>query len=335
MRVAIDANIWIAERLLRSSMGAALLYAIKRQKGVILLPTTTKAEVVAGVVSEGQELVDQIQQALGVLQALRGERPDIPLPSEEDFRSSVESRLADLSPMIVHLQHTREHLDSALARVINKRPPAHRKEEFRDALFWEVAHSEALNRPVHILARDAAFYEGNKFENGLSRELKAECNASGANVTIFDSVQCFLNNLGQEALQPDRQEVTEALQGALAGHFQKLASSSPFDLGALRTAEVEAFVTQKHEQLAVRFSLEYDVRNLTTSSGVLLEATLVASGSASFNIDEKMVSNVQVSSTDFFAPDGFRVIGNRTIYASGSAVLGIRQVPYSVRRKLH
>jgi hypothetical protein len=335
MRIAIDANIWIAERLLRSSMGAALLYALKRKNGAILLPSATRAEVIAGVRRDGQEIVDTIQDALGLLQALRGERPEIPLPSQEDFEKSAEARLIDLAPMIQDMQHSTDHLEAALRRVVDHRPPAHKKEEFRDALFWELAKSAALQGPIHILARDAAFYEGSKFENGLAKELRAECDASGASITIFASVESFLTGLGQDVLQPDRDDVTSALETALTAHFEKIASASPFDLGALRRAGIEAFLTEKHDQLAVRFELAYDVQNLTTTTDVFPEAALEASGSANYNLDTKTVSNVQVTSTSFHSPDGRRLIGHRTIYASGSAVIGIRQVPYTLRRKLN
>jgi hypothetical protein len=36
--VVLDANIWVAERLLHSSIGSAFLYAVTRAKSSILLP---------------------------------------------------------------------------------------------------------------------------------------------------------------------------------------------------------------------------------------------------------------------------------------------------------
>jgi predicted nucleic acid-binding protein len=43
--VLLDANVWVAERLLQSAIGGALLYALTRAKATIVLPEVVELEV--------------------------------------------------------------------------------------------------------------------------------------------------------------------------------------------------------------------------------------------------------------------------------------------------
>jgi hypothetical protein len=43
--VLLDSNVWVAERLLQSSIGSALLYALARTKSSILLPEVVELEI--------------------------------------------------------------------------------------------------------------------------------------------------------------------------------------------------------------------------------------------------------------------------------------------------
>ena len=43
--VLLDTNVWVAERLLQSSIGSALLYALACTKSSILLPEVVELEI--------------------------------------------------------------------------------------------------------------------------------------------------------------------------------------------------------------------------------------------------------------------------------------------------
>lgn len=62
--VVLDANIWIKERLLRSGMGAALLWAVRKTEGFLLLPDTTRFEIVNGVKKEIIKSTAEIEKNL-------------------------------------------------------------------------------------------------------------------------------------------------------------------------------------------------------------------------------------------------------------------------------
>ncbi len=58
--VVVDANIWIAERLLQSSIGSAFLYAVTGAKSAILLPEVVELEI-------SRVLPDMAERAVGVI----------------------------------------------------------------------------------------------------------------------------------------------------------------------------------------------------------------------------------------------------------------------------
>lgn len=86
--VVLDANIWIGSRLLKSSLGAALLYVLRQINGQIGLSKITEAEAIKDIVEAGEDAVRKIDKNFLTLQAITGIRPDYPFPSHHDFEKS-------------------------------------------------------------------------------------------------------------------------------------------------------------------------------------------------------------------------------------------------------
>jgi hypothetical protein len=80
--VILDANVWIKEQPLNSSIGAALLYRLAKIDGRIGLPEVTETEVVSKIVITGREAVGTIKNNLATVRTLIGKTEDIELPSD-------------------------------------------------------------------------------------------------------------------------------------------------------------------------------------------------------------------------------------------------------------
>ncbi len=89
MLFALDANVWLKEGLLRSAVGVAFLHAIRRLKGRLLLPDSTRMEIFVGVERRGCKAVDQVDAGFTSIQSLLGHKPIYSLPSAVDFRNAA------------------------------------------------------------------------------------------------------------------------------------------------------------------------------------------------------------------------------------------------------
>jgi hypothetical protein len=103
MFVALDTNSWFRERLLRSGLGATLLFAV-RQRGVrLVVPQVVRLETLARLTAEGVGAVSAIREALVTVAAIVGRRPDPDLPVEEGIRKAIQDRLGELAEFIDEL----------------------------------------------------------------------------------------------------------------------------------------------------------------------------------------------------------------------------------------
>ena len=101
MIIALDANAWISERLLRSSVGTALLYAARRIGAHIVLPEVTRKEVIHKILETGRDAVSKVSRDFLIIQAIVGSRPDYRLPSDAEFERAIAARFQELGERVV------------------------------------------------------------------------------------------------------------------------------------------------------------------------------------------------------------------------------------------
>ena len=68
--VVVDSNIWVAERLLQSSIGSAFLYAVTGAKSSILLPEVVELEIARVLPDLAERAVGIIRRELSLLRQL-------------------------------------------------------------------------------------------------------------------------------------------------------------------------------------------------------------------------------------------------------------------------
>jgi len=79
--VLADANIWISERLLQSTIGGALLYTIISSDSKILLPEIVELEIGTVLPELAERAVANIRRDIGLLKQISGLRISVSVPT--------------------------------------------------------------------------------------------------------------------------------------------------------------------------------------------------------------------------------------------------------------
>lgn len=337
MIVVLDANVWIKERLLRSGIGAALLWALRKTEGFLLLPDTIRFEIVNGVKKQFNESAAEIDKNLVTIRALVGQSQEITFPASEEMGQIIDSRLSSLGTLVKEISHKNEHLELALQRVIGHLPPAHKKEEFRDSLLWEmcVDTATATQNEMVFITEDAAFYQKDKYENGMAYLLREEVERTGAKITIFPNISLYLSTLKEEVLKLDPNLVIPAIDEHVYSTVQASVGNSPHSSIELSESKIDTFLTEVPDDIAIDFKLRYKISDLELQEGVTLhEAYGIAEGSSMFNVHKASISNVQMTGYRIENIEGQTVRQNGYAYLSGVIFGGPRSIPYTLRKKI-
>lgn len=337
MLVLLDANVWIRERLLRSAIGASLLYALNRSNGRIGLLAVTRQEVEIGTIDAVLKAAKSIESAFVTVQAIVGRRPDYALPDAERVRNAVEARFKEIRALIEDIPVTMADYEGAMGRVINGLPPNERKEQFRDSLLLHVAVERAQTQAVHLVTADGDFYEGGRMDRGITRELLNEISSCAPKLTIYQSVEGLLARLGDQALGVNTDHIIELVMQEITPDMQHRASEKNYVLGAVRRSTTEVYATERREILSVSFTITYAAADMPLTDGhIVADADVHVAGTASYNTESHTVENFELGTIETTDANGERLIGHSVIFARfSSAVLGVRQIPYSVRRRLN
>ena len=327
MIMVLDTNVWLKERLLRSATGVALLYAVRRVGAKLLLPDTTRREILAGVERDGAGAVNNVERGLRIIQSLVGTRPGVETPTAEDFRRAAEFRLDELQDLIEPVAVTSNHLERALDRVIEHRPPASTREEFRDCVLWECIRD--LDEECLFVTEDSDFLDKTAKGSVLSSELGEE---SGGDVRLFANIADLLRAVESQLPQVNVERIADAIAAAVEPELEAAAASQDWHPGHRIDSSVELYATERSNTITAVFDLEFQALD-----GEDLQGTRVSEGVARVTgeclwSDERGVSEMALDRIDLFTGDGDRIKGG-VAYVRGAVISGggPPAVPYKVR----
>jgi hypothetical protein len=95
--VVVDANIWVAERLLQSSIGSAFLYVVTGAKSSILLPEVVELEIGRVFPDLAERSVGLIKRELSLLRQLSGHDLHVTAPSALAIEEGIKQNSAACS----------------------------------------------------------------------------------------------------------------------------------------------------------------------------------------------------------------------------------------------
>lgn len=254
MLFALDANVWLSERLLRSATGAAFLHALRRLGGRIVLPSSTREEVLSGVARFETETVDRINASYTKWRTFVGSTPKYSVPASGSFRTAAEERFATLGELLLPVELELRHFQSALERVNGHRPPAATREQFRDCLLWEVLLEQAVDKRA-LVSADKDFIEKGRGTGKLAAELEAECNGG---IRLFGSLAEALLAVQSQAPAADYEGAIESITQSLLPVAREYEEAQAWILGDRVEANVKLFATEDPNETAAVFDLTFN-----------------------------------------------------------------------------
>jgi hypothetical protein len=330
--VCLDSNVWIKEGLLRSSVAAAFLFALRKRDSHILLPKIVRSEVEERVIAECQVIVGRIDKDLVSFQALTGSKPGLEWPSSEKLSKLIAARFDELSTLLRECQHDPPKMGRALNRVISRVAPSHHKEQFRDSLIWETVVEISHADDVALITDDSDFYGPSKDLHPLLAE---EIRLEKLNLEVFRDIDSYLKSVSHEELRPDLNLISRLLDDSLRPGVA--ASVSRWDIVLIEVTkyQITPFATEKPNQLAIRFDMTYSgIKQPAGSVSGDPVSIVVSSGTCMYDLDKSLVRDVHTPLITALGPDGRELNKAATFYMSGGISIGLPRIPHTVRREL-
>ncbi|MGY8663482.1 PIN domain-containing protein [Bradyrhizobium sp. UFLA05-109] len=294
--VLLDANIWIAERLLQSAIGSALLYAMTGAKASILLPEVVELEVNRILPAMAEKAVALISREGSLLRQLSGHNLLFTGPSPVAIEDGIRHRWKQLEGILIRVPFTHAQAKSALSRVVQKSAPSgENNEQFRDCCIWEAALSAATDHTVHLITADAAFYDGRNKNSGLASTLVDEIRSGKRDIRIYPALKDFLSAIGDSAAAIEQEAIGASILGAVDERAREIASETgKFELGASHKPILRGYATPKPSLVAISFEVAFDLNYVDAQSERSDEAKLTIRGICSYDPSSNQVSEIEV-----------------------------------------
>jgi hypothetical protein len=335
--VCIDTNVFVREtHLLRKNAGPPLIHFLRAAKGKLFVPEILRNEYLEQTIESIAEARDEIDANYDRIQTLMGSRDDYAVPSNDDVRRAAESRISELSSLILESSTTTDELlVSAAHRVIAKMPPTTKSDHgYKDCLIWENILRLPPDLDVRLVTHDKAFLS----DSNIKPELKSEALARRINVIAYTTLESVLKELqlqvGSAVIEVAH--VTSFLNDLLAPvHARLIAQWNLSSLGGGARVKMLPYYTQEVARLYVTFKLRYDAGEANVGGQQFIGNNYVElDGSFTWQPDGHIISDLQIQSEKLIAADGALIGENRTVFPSGAiAMFGSRRtVPYRVKK---
>jgi hypothetical protein len=326
MIFVLDTNVWIKERLLRTVTGVAFLYVVRQVGGKLLLPDTTRREILASVQRAGADAVRNIERGLGIVQQLTGTRPGIVFPSAEAFRQSAEARLNEISDLVQPVEILERHLRNALDRVLEHRAPASTSEQYRDSILWECIL--VVNQDCLFVTDDGDFLDRKAKCTVLSPVLDEE---GGGRVKLFANLAEVLRSIQSQLPHIDDEAIAKALAEAVLSEIEFIIPDQEWHAGHRIGSSVELYATEHPSATAAVFTLEFQALGGEDLQGRSVDEGVARISGECMLSSDLCISELSLEGIELYTLEGDRMKGGAVIVRGATWTIGTPAVPYSVR----
>lgn len=330
--VVIDTNVWKAQVGLRSSMGAALLHAIRQSSGVLGLPEVVESEVRKQLGATGVDAIDSAEKALRHIQSLTRFKPTVLLPSDDEIRVSVNQLFVELEPVLLRVPLTVAHARAALSRVNARNSPNQGKEQFKDSLIWAATKELSAAYRTLFVTSDRAFFQGSGFD--LAEDLAKEVHEEGLDLAVFGRLPDVLAALRDQVPNLDDGAILHDIYGDVTVHVQDQAPRWGFSVGGRTSGEVRAFATEDMDVVALSFTVSGSlIDQATPVIGNEREGAFQATGETTYNRTTRQLLATRIERLTLYVPDE-QGQPSAQVFVYTSVSFGSPPEPYSVRHAL-
>lgn len=283
--ILLDANIWIAERMLHSPLGAAVLYAAVETGTRFALPEIVEQEVTSVLLNEFDRTVDGFEKSARWLRGFTSLQVSITAPSRSAAEAAFQQRWSQLAGILDRVPLALDHVRGAVGKILEKLPPCGpNNEQFRDACIWQCAVEMAQAQTVHLITADRAFYEGRSSANGLATNLLQEVQAIDGELLLHRSLDEFLTSSGTSARPVDEEVIKVAIIALIRPKAGDVAEIQNLQLGPHKRIDISGYATPTGSLLAVSFNVTFEATRISGRAGEPdLKAGITMRGSLSWN----------------------------------------------------
>lgn len=299
--VVLDTNVWRGEILLRSALGASLLYAARRAGIRLGLPEVVETELRVVAQQAGVEAADRVDKELDNLRRWLGVAPRFNKPPEDEFRKAVDNRLIELADFLVRSPLTEDVSRAALERVVHKQPPNTRVEQYRDSLIWEAVLEWAAEFELHLVSADKAFYEGHSYGGGIAKALQAEVDERGLEVHLHRDLASVLEAFGDAVEDFPYEDIIPQLEVEVEVDLSD-------HIGSLEVAPVShdltAYLTERADILSIAFTIAFAMFDPSGNNERADEenSMVEVDGECEFDLRDNELTRVTVHGYDVSGP---------------------------------
>jgi hypothetical protein len=331
LTVVLDSNIWLSERMLRESAGAALRFYLRRHNARIAIPEVVRREVIVHLGEEMKELAAELRQKHRRLMPLAGTLKELVLPDDAALEQRAAQAFDGIGLATIDVPFTIESARASFEQCVTGAPPSGPKnQQFKDGVIWADCLRLADETPVLLLSLDKGFYAGRDYSKGLADNLKQEAAAARHAITIAHALSAVLDRV-RDAVPVDYDQVESvALTVERRMQIARMLGAIGFTLAERVQATHQLYATDNPSEAHIEFALSFRCVHPDGRDGVL-----VVQGEGRYLSDTGTVLDPRERGDEFtYADADGEQQRKRHVFAVGNAYLGHRDVQHEVRAPL-
>ena len=303
MYVVLDSNIWISELGLKSTLGSAVRFYLKRNEAKLAIPEVIKLESEHNLRNRLNEYISSIQKNHSNLLSIFGKLKEVVLPNSEEIAELIRGLFSNLDVDFIEIPFSMESAKSSFYKTIDKLPPSDKSQQFKDGVLWADCVGLLSEGNVHLVTEDKAFYENRQYSKGLVSNLKNEIAASDNNLFLYSSLHDLLKSIQSDvAISPE-----DLLECFLEKHKESVNRTLDrvgFEVGCIEDAVISSFATESPSLLYIEFELSLNCNAVIDDGRV--NGRLILKGDGQLDLDAGTYSELRNFGEEFLytASDG-------------------------------
>jgi hypothetical protein len=333
MIVVFDTNVWLSQLGLRSPAAAGVRFFLKQNKHRVGLPQVIRMEVEINLKRDLINSINDIKQSHEKLVTLFRKLPEVVLPSEEQVIALIPELFTSLGVEIIEVPFSMQSATSSFLKTIHKEAPSNNQQQFKDGVIWADCLGLLEQDDVTLVTKDAAFYAGGNYKNGLTANLRLEAKSRPHSINIVSDLSELLDKL-DKTIRFDEVKLYKTLllsaQSAVDGLF-----AQGFILGGNPRVTTKLFATEDTDKLFFDCSIELlcpDVSGAERNDAVLVIEADGLYSCANNSFDE---ISLQTSGYNFIDERGEEVKRRDVWIRARGAAFGHRETTSVTRHELN
>jgi len=331
--VVLDSNIWISELGLRSALGAATRFYLKRHRAVLVVPEVIRLEAERNLRNLLQGQVQSIHDAHSRLLSVFGRLKEIVLPSGSDIEHIVSGLFAEADVEFQTVPFSLESARASFLKTIDKIAPSDKSQQFKDGVLWADCVRLLDKSDVHLVTADKAFYENRNYKDGLAQNLSEEVTRAPNALFLHPTLHSLLEQL-HTRVEISPEDLLQRFMEAHGNSVSRVLERMGFELGPIAASLIRPFATEKSDEIYVEFELAISCTP-TTEDG-RSDGQLILKGDGRLNLEPGTYSELRNYGEEFkyTTAEGTEESTKNTVIFVDSLVIGHKEVQYSVRHEL-